>query len=67
MKNFEIVIASLPDREKVVAEIYCGNSKSTRWRELSDFLAHCFDNAPASPDWSRTLSLESGFVSLMFS
>lgn len=32
MRNFEIVIASLPDREKVVAEIYCDN---IQWAEIS--------------------------------
>lgn len=32
MKGFEIIIASLPDREKVVAEIYYDN---IQWVEIS--------------------------------
>jgi len=32
MKGFEIIIASLPDREKVVAEIYYNN---VQWLEIS--------------------------------
>lgn len=32
MKDFEIIIASLPDRGKVVAEIYHSN---VQWAEIS--------------------------------
>lgn len=50
MSNFEIIIASLPDKENVVAEIYYRNKY---WAQISQESGQCILKLYSDPDGQK--------------